>query len=282
MSRPEVLLAWSRRQGLLGAAMTGLLIGLAETQVLAKPLVPPLAEELGGTLELSDKQYSDFVAQNTNSEPEVAPLATEILPSTQMKGFYFTGGIGANWPGDVIGTDVTTPAANYSFTEHHLGGFSAETGLGYDFGSIRAEITYAYDSSNVMGYTDPTGEFAYSQVGSVNKNSVFASAYWDVNTSSRFVPYIGAGIGYSNLSVSQTAENINGFQIDYSPYSVGAFAYQFKAGLSYLLSKGSEIFGEGIYRGMTGYSATDQGTTYNYNNYNSWGFLIGARIRLGI
>ncbi len=242
----------------------------------------PSADGLGGIVELSDPRHLDAVAQNVNPDAAVAPQSTEVLSSTQMKGLYFTGGIGASWPGDVSATDVTTPTANYSFTDHHLGGFSAETGLGYDFGSIRAEITYAYDSSKVMGYTDPNGEWTYSPEGSVNKNSVFASAYWDINTNSRFSPYIGAGIGYSNLSVSQTGENLNGFQIDYAPYSAGAFAYQFKAGLSYLLSKSSEVFGEGIYRGMTGYSATDQGTTYNYNNFNSWGFLIGARIRLGI
>jgi len=136
-------------------------------------------------------------------------------------------------------------------------------------------LTYAYDASYLNSYTDGFGTFQYVSSPYANKQSVLASAYWDINLNSRFSPYIGAGLGYSNLTMSTAADQFN----PYNGYSGGAFAYQFKAGLSYLVSRRSDLFAEAVYRGMTSYPVADNGLRYSYGNYNSWGFQLGARYR---
>lgn len=155
---------------------------------------------------------------------------------------------------------------------------SIETGVGYDFGPVRAEVTYAYDRSSGIGYTDQEGAYAYTVQPNINKNSVFASAYWDVNLNSRLSPYIGAGIGYSDISYSEAVDSFS----SYSPFGSGAFAYQAKLGLTYLASRSTDVFAEAVYRGITGFTGLDGPVVCDYSSYNSWGFLIGARYRFGI
>lgn len=201
-----------------------------------------------------------------------------VTLSNQMKGFYLTGALGGNFPTNSSVVEITnTFGSDYSYTDNHYGGLSAEVGVGYDFGNIRTEITYAYDGSTLANYTDQFGTYQYNG-GAVSKNSVFASAYWDINLNSRFTPYIGGGLGYSNLIVGPSGDALAGAGA-YAGYSAGAFAYQVKLGLSYLLSRRADAFVEGLYRGMSGYNSTDNGIQYSYSNYNSWGVQLGARVR---
>lgn len=225
----------------------------------------------------------------TNTQPEAAQpqqLARAAQPvgqasvtlSNQMKGLYLTGALGGNFPTNSTGIEISnTFGSEYSFTDNHFGGFSAEVGVGYDFGNIRTEVTYAYDGSTLANYSDQFGTYQYNG-GAVSKNSVFASAYWDINLNSRLTPYIGGGLGYSNLIVGPSGDVFAGPSA-YAGYSTGAFAYQVKLGLSYLLSRRADAFVEGLYRGMSGYTTTDNGIQYNYSNYNSWGVQLGARVR---
>ena len=217
-----------------------------------------------------------LVAQGGLSSAPAAAASQPLTPAQQVKGLYVTTAIGANWPMNVAGFEVTnTFGTDYNFTDHHTAGLSVEAGLGYDFGAFRAELTYANDSSYLSSYTDPFGAWTYTTQGSVNKQSVLVSGYWDINLNSRFSPYIGGGIGYSYLSVGSASDQF----ATYSPYSAGRFAYQFKGGLSYLASRNSDVFAEAVYRGMTGYTANDGGIVYNLSSYNSWGFQIGVRYR---
>lgn len=204
--------------------------------------------------------------------------AQPLQPALQIKGLYATGAVGANWPTTVSATETSDiNGDNYGFDEFHTGGVSAEAGIGYDFGAIRAEATYAYDKSRTTGYSDPFGTFTYSRKADVSKNSVFASVYWDIDLKSRFSPYLGAGIGYSRIAMSRSADAFG----SYDGYAAGAFAYQAKLGLNYMLNKRSEVFAEGVYRGMNSYESQDGDVTYWHGNYNSWGFQVGARLRFG-
>jgi opacity protein-like surface antigen len=207
-------------------------------------------------------------SSNTNSEVPKSSIQSKT-------GFYVTGAAGGNWPQNTNAYEITDfLGQDYGFVENHFSGISIETGLGYDFGGLRVEATYAYDSSSLAGYTDSVGTYNYSG-GSVSKNSVFANAYWDINVQGRVKPYIGGGIGYSNLRVQDSSDGIN----DYSGYNAGGFGYQAKVGLRYVASRRTDVFAEAVYRGMAGYTATDEPFVYQYGNYNSWGFQLGSRIR---
>ncbi len=182
----------------------------------------------------------------------------------EPRGFYATLGIGASWPQS---TTISNPALTAPITVSYGGSFAAEAGLGYDFGAIRTELTYAYDRASILGASSGT-----SASGNRNASSVFASAYLDIPTRSRWVPYLGGGIGYTTLSsgATQSSLSLNGGNQD-------LFGYQAKAGVAYIASQSTDVFLEGTYQGAPGYSsgATSDGP------YASWGARVGFRLRFG-
>jgi len=164
------------------------------------------------------------------------------------------------------------------------GGFAGEAGLGYDFGSVRTELTYIYNNSSLnsldvsvagVGINAPLSD------GNVNSNSVMASVYIDIPTNSRWVPYVGGGLGYSNISWGAYRTNLpsNGGLIGstriQNPGSQGVLGYQGKVGLSYLANKKTDIFVEGVYQGTSNFTID----TSNADPLSSWGARLGARFR---
>ena len=184
---------------------------------------------------------------------------------------YLTGAAGINNPTQRNNTGVLG-----SFQEYTDPGASAELGLGVDFGRLRVETTYAIDASKLRGYTNVRGvDFDYVSGGEVRKQSVFLSGYWDVLSHSGRVmsPYIGAGIGYSNLDVRDFSDP----GLSYEGYNRSLLGYQFKAGLSIKTSLKSKVFAEGFYRGTSGYQTFDGFDKWDTDSFGSWGGQLGVR-----
>lgn len=203
--------------------------------------------------------------------------STLVLPiffdPVQGKPFnlYLTGAAGINNPTQRNNTGVLG-----SFQEYTDPGASAELGLGVDFGRLRVETTYAIDASKLRGYTNVRGvDFDYVSGGEVRKQSVFLSGYWDVLGHSGRVmsPYIGAGIGYSNLDVRDFSDP----GLSYEGYNRSLLGYQFKAGLSIKTSLKSKVFAEGFYRGTSGYQTFDGFDKWDTDSFGSWGGQLGVR-----
>ena len=210
--------------------------------------------------------------------------ADETVPQ-QSKGFYATLGLGAGWPldTDVSDKDVNSllnalggPNLNGSISAD--GGFSGEVGAGYDFGDVRAELTYAYNNSSInnLSATYLGTKYNLPASANVNSSSVYLSGYYDIPIKkSRFVPYVGAGIGYTNLSVGDLSATVLGVPITLEGGSESLFGYQAKVGVTYLASKTTDVFLEGVYQGATGF---DVGAT-SYGAINIFGARLGARYR---
>ncbi len=111
--------------------------------------------------------------------------------------------------------------------------------------------------------------------GSVNTNSVMASAYIDIPTNSRWVPYVGGGLGYTNVSWGAYRASVLGATVSQTAGSQGVLGYQGKVGISYLANKSTDVFVEGIYQGTAGFTVD----TVNYDPLSSWGARLGARYR---
>lgn len=69
-------------------------------------------------------------------------------PSPDATGFYATLGVGAAWPQNVTGStsilDIDV-SGDYSLDP----GVTVEVGAGYDFGVVRAELTYFYNHATL-------------------------------------------------------------------------------------------------------------------------------------
>jgi opacity protein-like surface antigen len=242
---------------------------------------------------------------NVAKTPEASKNNSSVPKS--KTGWYVTAGAGASWESSI--TDSRTSSTYSSrlgreiFQERHgdVGhgdGFAVEAGVGYDFGNrLRAELTYLYNTSS-LGSQQYSGSISYAGGGDtfsgqadvsgrINRNSILASLYYDIATKTRWVPYVGAGLGYTNVSTSDSVYNYNvalgsgGRSIGASTVSGGsgsAFGYQAKIGLSYLASSNTDLFVEGNYFGNT---SVDLGSGTTFGSFNSFGAKAGFRYRFG-
>lgn len=230
--------------------------------------------------------------------PGSADLIAQTFPQPVVKeaysanGWYLTIGAGAQTPSDqTVTNNLVSPFftpllfnfQNNNSSELDLGGgFSGDVGVGYDFGALRAELTYGYSSAslNSVSAANPIGFGAFGLVpftnnvsGRVNKNDVLASLYYDFENNSRWTPYIGGGIGYTNISTP----GLSFGYVTSNGVNKGLFGWQGKVGVSYAMSYNSDIYLEGVYQGASGYTSEN----VTFDSFNSWGGKIGFRYRFG-
>lgn len=202
------------------------------------------------------------------------------------KGWYGTAGIGFLSPNNPSGGECTTILANKVCTDYDYTfdtGLSGEIGIGYDFGKFRIETTYARTNTSLSEVSADVSvnNFKTASVssrvndGNTNLNSFMVNGYIDIDTKSKFVPYVGGGIGYSEINYSSYTVKILGVDAKSSSGSSGAFGYQAKAGLSYLASEKVDIFGEAVFTGTTGFELD----TVNVDSMTAWGARAGLRYR---
>jgi opacity protein-like surface antigen len=197
----------------------------------------------------------------------VAPVVADVVEVESVNGWYLTVGAGAAWPSDIdVRTRGFDPNSNGDIT--FGGGFSADGGIGYDFGAIRAELTYGYTRASLNEVEFNNNDFGGS--GIINKNDVFASLYWDI-LPGRWTPYIGGGVGYTNLSTPSF--NVDGFRTDSG--NEGMFGWQAKVGVSYALAYNWDIYVEGTYSGAEGFDSDN----ISWDAYNDFGAKLGFRYR---
>ena len=103
---------------------------------------------------------------------------------------------------------------------------------GYDFGTYRVEGEFAWRKNDNKEATDDVGTFKVD--GDYSTMALMANGYYDFRmVSPTFVPYVGAGIGYARVA-AKGSEPTTGTFVDDSDM---VFAYQFAAGVGYVIGK---------------------------------------------
>ncbi|MCP9801521.1 porin family protein [Synechococcus sp. RedBA-s] len=200
----------------------------------------------------------------------------------QATGWYLGLGLGAAWPSDTGFRTRNLDNRGFENVNGDLsfgGGFSGDLAVGYDFGAFRTELSYVYTSSSVneVSFSADGNTYDVGASGSINKNDIFASGYWDISTGSRWTPYIGGGLGYTNLSTPRIRISDNGQSASTGSANVGLFGWQAKLGVSYGVSEVSDVYLEGTYSGASGFDGDD----VRYDSYNDFGAKLGFRYRFG-
>jgi len=228
---------------------------------------------------------SSLPAGSDNAEAEETLISQSIIVEEavayeQGTGFYATLGLGATWPNNIDGRVNRRNRPNRSVELETQAGFALDAGIGYDFGPIRTELTYVY---NRIGVDDVKRNRNWESTRSNggNQNGIMASAYWDINTGSRWTPYIGGGIGWINQSMGNNTlvrvNNINN-RINTGSGNADLFGWQAKAGVAYGVNWNTDIYGEVVYQGAESFRT---GRTSWDGINNNWGFKVGARYRFG-
>lgn len=210
--------------------------------------------------------------------PAVATAAP--LPS-EPKGPYATVSAGASWPQPIRYDDSRLgPLLPIEGTVQVDPGFALDVGVGYDFGSLRSELTVVHRQGSIRQSSWTVGAYALEARPStslVTSNSVFASLYLDVPVNDRLVPYVGGGLGYTNVTSSSTDLTLGAVSQSVGGGSNGGLGYQAKAGLAYRSSPRSDLFAEAVYQGSPAVSRD----TLERSALNSWGCRFGVRYRFG-
>lgn len=165
-----------------------------------------------------------------------APAVCSAAPP--HPGPYASGFVGIS---AIRNTDVTT-VANQTFqdrVELDPGLFIGGTG-GYDFGFLRMEGELSYKYANINSINDQINNFQFiSPDGNIGALAMMFNAFFDLHNDSPITPYVGGGIGFAAVHLSDTyaTDPLNGRQLLYGADDDTVFAYQAGAGLEFAINR---------------------------------------------
>lgn len=232
------------------------------------------------------------------------PDAPVTLPITETKGWYLRGDISTSFKTptkshsfstfSVANGNRTGTATNSGFKENNLAG---GLGVGYRLNDIfRADATVdVFSGSAAVAGTGadtcagaPVGtNCAFSSTGKFTSYSVMANAYVDLATIAKFTPYVGAGIGATQVNWGEfngTGSCVNGggvcgatadVNIKNSGLSQWRTTWALMTGVSYDLTERAKL--DLGYR----YSRVSGGKMFAYDSASTALGAVGAQARDG-
>lgn len=169
----------------------------------------------------------------------LATLVTFSIPSLSSAaagrpGPYFSAFLGTSIARDqtVSGTDSFVNASFDDRVSFDPGIYVGGTG-GYDFGFLRLEGELSYRNSKLDKVTASNGTRFSNVDGDLGAFATMLNVFFDLHNSSPVTPYLGGGIGFASLHISDTTgRNTSGNIIAlYDDSSDTVFASQIGAGM---------------------------------------------------
>lgn len=210
----------------------------------------------------------------------IAALVTLIMPAIcsatpPRLGPYVSGFAGISVPRDSNVTTSLFPDTFNDRVEFDPGVYVGGAG-GFDFGYLRLEGELSYRHSEINAITDQSGVQFHNVDGNLGVFAVLANAYFDLHNPSPITPYVGGGIGFAALHLSDT---FGGGVLLYEDNDDTVFAYQVGAGLEIALNRmisldvGYRYFGTDTARFVSGITGT---TELKFESHNA---LVGVRVK---
>lgn len=188
-------------------------------------------------------------------------FGSNSLASAQS--IYYGAHGGLNLAHDADATDgVVTEEVAYDL------GFAFGGFVGYDLGNglrLEGEVTYRVNDFDTLG--------GISFGGDVSSLALMANGFYDFDSGSPFVPYVGAGAGVANVS----ANDINFLGIQVVDDDATVFAYQLGVGVGYEVSPTLTLTADYRYFATADVDLNDTGGFPFEFEYANSTFLIGAR-----
>jgi len=212
-------------------------------------------------------------------------LATFMIPAVcaaaqPHPGPYLSGFIGANIPQttDVTGYDYFVDRSFNERVEFDPGINIGGTG-GYDFGFVRLEGELSYKNGDIKTISDQSGQYRYRNAdGSLEAFAMMCNAFFDLHNSSPITPYLGGGIGFATMYLSDTfvpGDPVPIYQAD----SDTVFAYQAGGGLDIALNRRLSLDLSYRYFATTKAkfgSSSDVATQLTFTSHNT---AVGIRVK---
>ena len=166
-------------------------------------------------------------------------------------------------------------------------GYSAGAQVGYAFGGPRVELEYNYRNNGASTIATTGG--TQSATGSLTSNNFMINGLYDFDTGSKWVPYVGLGVGVADVSASTIKASSMGTGLSgFLDGSSSKFAVQFIFGAEYLATDNIGVFVD--WRGLWASNVNlkygfgcPAGTTSNciQTGSTSWDYWNGA-LNIGV
>jgi len=168
------------------------------------------------------------------------PAASQAAP--MRPGPYVTGFLGITVPKDTdaTGTDFSPTGGQFNERIGFDPGVYVGGAGGFDFGFLRLEGELSYKEADIKSVTDQTGTNQYRAVdGNLGALAFMVNAFFDIHNETPVTPYVGGGIGFATLHLTDTfATNAGNQRVFLYPKDDDTvFAYQVGAGLDIALNR---------------------------------------------
>ena len=201
-------------------------------------------------------------------------------------GGYVSGFIGVSAPRD---TTVTTDdfVLNTTFVDNVEFDPGVNAGMtgGYDFGYLRLEGELSYKYADIKSITDTADNFGFKSVdGDLGVFAMMFNGFFDLHNNSPVTPYVGGGIGFATLYLSDTygtdtRGGITTRTLLYTEDQDTVFAYQVGGGLEIALNPMLSLDLSYRYFGTDDARLEDnpfQTSKFNFESHNT---AIGLRLK---
>lgn len=144
-----------------------------------------------------------------------------------LSGYYLRGDIGYRW-NDVGSFAGAVPATSFDYRN----GGAIGGGFGYKYEWFRADLTVDRGARTNFSGTTATAARQPQYTAKIDTLSVLANAYVDIGTWGGFTPYVGGGVGVTQLKSSGYQDT--GFALgSMTPGKAKNFTWAWMAGVSY-------------------------------------------------
>jgi len=205
-----------------------------------------------------------------------------ICSAEQPKaGPYVSGFIGVSIPRDssVTTDDYNTPATYQDEVEFDPGINIGGTG-GYDFGYFRFEGEISYRNSEISSITDQNGVKYRRADGNLGVAAFMTNAFFDLHNASRVTPYLGGGIGFATLQLSDTygTDQTSARWRLYDEGDDTVFAYQVGAGVDIAINRRFSLDLGYRYFGTDTAKINEDSAWVNSLKFESHNVAVGFRV----
>ena len=232
-----------------------------------------------------------------------APLTANLCSVTTLKAdesnFYISGSGGIGFLNQAesekkdYSVDGTTVSIGWELDLEDKFGY--DIGIGYDLGKTRIEFNVNQQNTNVertsvdATYSGTSAIVGVSTNGDADATSYLISINRDFPSDAGWVPYLGAGIGMSNITTKDVTLNTgtlgDALNVDLGTSTIlkgdstTVLSYQLRGGIAKEISKKTDIFGEVSYLGTEGNTAGSGDTEIKWKGINVIGTKIGFRYK---
>ena len=166
------------------------------------------------------------------------------------KGFYLSIGGGTTMIQEVEG-DTTISGTKYDLESDIEDVFAYEIEFGKQIENWRLAISYAKSEPKQENITATTGGVgataSISPKPTYDVKSIMFNVYRDFPRDGNFTPYVGVGLGSTNVEMQTYTTTVAGTDIAVTDDGRDLFTWDLKAGVTYDLNEKTDLYGEFSY-----------------------------------